>query len=165
MPYTQRRFDAGDSIEELTSLLHDAYADHAAAGRRFFASYQTAADTARRIARGECWITLDGTTLVGTVTIVAPYSFPTGYPAPEGTGTFYQLAVRPDRQCAGLGSNLVEFAERRTRELGGTAVTIDTSIRATELLDWYRRRGYRERGHWKWDVTNYESIVLSKDLK
>ncbi|MEU7990478.1 hypothetical protein AB0B56_37015 [Streptosporangium canum] len=43
-----RRFTDGDSVKGLTTFLHRAYADHAAAGLVFFASYQTPEDTRRR---------------------------------------------------------------------------------------------------------------------
>ncbi|WP_406112836.1 hypothetical protein [Kitasatospora purpeofusca] len=43
-------------------------------------------------------------------------------------------------------------------------MVIDTSSEATELIGWYRRRGYAPVGMWRWDVTNYDSVVLVKDL-
>jgi ribosomal protein S18 acetylase RimI-like enzyme len=161
---TQRRFGPQDSLADLTGLLHEAYAAHAAAGRTFFASYQTAADTGRRIARGECWIVLDGESMVGTVTIAAPYPFPAGYPAPRPAGTYYQLAVAPAYQHRGLGRRLVALAEQRIGELAVRDVAIDTSTLATDLVAWYLKLGYHETGRWRWDVTNYESIVLGKRL-
>lgn len=164
MAHTLRPFDSRDSLDQLTALLHRAYTAHAVAGRRFFASYQSPADTQRRIAKGECWLALDGSTLLGTVTVVAPYSFPDGYPAPREAGTFYQLAVDPERQAQGLGDALLRQAEARIRFLGSRTVAIDTSRLATDLIRWYEKRGYKETGSWRWDVTNYESIVLVKDL-
>jgi GNAT superfamily N-acetyltransferase len=161
---TPRLFTPQDSLDALTALLHEAYAEHAAAGRRFFASYQAAADTERRIARGECWVIEEKGELVATITVAAPYPFPEGYPAPTPAGTYYQLAVRPGQQGRGLGRQLVELAERRIRELGVGDVAIDTSSQATELVEWYRHLGYREVGRWRWSVTNYESIVLAKTL-
>jgi ribosomal protein S18 acetylase RimI-like enzyme len=163
--FTQRQFTPQDSIDELTDLLHQAYAPHAEAGRRFFASYQTSADTARRIARGECWVVFDREVLAGTVTVAAPYPFPPGYPAPEPAATYFQLAVRPSYQRSGLGGKLVALAEQRIRELGVAEVAIDTSVEARDLIGWYARRGYRETGRWRWDVTNYESIVFAKSLR
>jgi hypothetical protein len=44
-----------------------------------------------------------------------------------------------------------------------TAV-IDTSDQATRLIAWYEKRGYFVLGRWRWEVTNYESIVLAKSL-
>ena len=151
-------------MEELTALLHRAYAGHAAAGRAFFASYQSIQDTASRVGRGECWLAQHGTGLVGTVTVAAPYEAPDGYPAPTGAGSFWQLAVDPAYLGTGLGRRLLTLAEERIAVLGATEVVIDTSAEAIELVGWYRRRGYAPVGTWRWDVTNYESVVLLKDL-
>ncbi|MFI9789100.1 GNAT family N-acetyltransferase [Kitasatospora sp. NPDC051984] len=159
-----RPFVEGDSVEKLTSLLHRAYADHAAAGRAFFASHQSVQDTAIRLGRGECWLAEHGTELVGTVTVAAPYEAPDGYPAPARAGSFWQLAVDPAYRGTGLGQRLLALAEDRIAALGSEEVAIDTSARAVELIDWYRRRGYVPVGTWRWDVTNYESAVLVKRL-
>jgi GNAT superfamily N-acetyltransferase len=163
---TLRRFDqdAGDSVEELTRFLHRAYADHAAAGRRFFASYQSAADTAHRLRTGECWLALTGGTLLGTVTLATPHPTPDGYPAPADAGSFWQLAVEPAHRGTGLGQHLLTFAEQRLTTLGATRAFIDTSSLASDLIAWYGRRGYAPAGTWRWDVTNYESVVLLKEL-
>ncbi|MGY3337248.1 ribosomal protein S18 acetylase RimI-like enzyme [Streptomyces filamentosus] len=159
-----RQFDEGDSAVRLTHLLHRAYSAHAAEGRTFFASYQSVEDTLHRLARGECWIALRGGTLVGTVTVTAPYRVPEGYPAPAGAGAFWQLAVDPEYRESGLGQRLLTLAEERISALGSAQVAIDTSAEAVELVGWYRRRGYEPVGSWRWGVTNYESVVLVKDL-
>ncbi|MFE2556747.1 GNAT family N-acetyltransferase [Streptomyces sp. NPDC059352] len=159
-----RRLTAGDSLEELTALLHRSYDDHAVAGRVFFASYQSVHDTEHRVCRGECWLAVRGAELVGTVTVAAPYAMPEGYPAPAGAGSFWQLAVDPAYQGAGLGQRLLSAAERRIAALGSAQVVIDTSAEAVDLVGWYRRRGYEPVGSWRWGVTNYESVVMVKDL-
>ncbi|MFD9353586.1 GNAT family N-acetyltransferase [Streptomyces sp. NPDC060031] len=159
-----RRFADGDSVAELTDLLHRAYADHAAAGRVFFASYQSVQDTAHRLGKGECWVALRGNVLMGTVTVAAPRTVPDGYPAPATAGSFWQLAVDPSERGSGLGQRLLVLAEERIAVLGSDQVVIDTSARATELVSWYGRRGYAPVGVWRWDVTNYESVVLAKAL-
>ena len=55
-PVLETFADEADSVDRLTDLLRKAYAEHAAAGRRFFASYQSADDTRRRVRSGECWV-------------------------------------------------------------------------------------------------------------
>ncbi|MDH6580307.1 GNAT family N-acetyltransferase [Kitasatospora sp. MAP5-34] len=151
-------------MEELTCLLHRAYADHAAAGRVFFASHQSAQDTAYRLGRGECWVAFRGSAMVATVTVAAPFAAPEGYPAPAGAGSFWQLAVELSQRGTGLGQRLLTLAEERIAQLGSGQVVIDTSSEATKLVGWYRRRGYVPVGTWRWDVTNYDSVVLMKDL-
>ncbi|MCX5308423.1 MULTISPECIES: GNAT family N-acetyltransferase [Streptomyces] len=105
-----RGFQDGDSVEEPTALLHRAYADHAAAGRVFFASYQSPRDTRHRLSRGECRVATRGGALVGTVTVSAPHSTPDGCPAPAGAGSFWQLAVDPPQRGSGPGHRLLELA-------------------------------------------------------
>jgi GNAT superfamily N-acetyltransferase len=159
-----RRFGGGDSVDDLTALLHRAYAEHAAAGRRFFAAYQTPEDTRKRIAKGECWLVEHRGAVVGTVTVTGRHVPPSRFPAAGPFGTFSQLAVLPEVRAKGFGSRLVSFAERRLGELGASDAVIDTSALATDLIAWYERRGYARVGSWKWDVTNYESVVLRKSL-
>ncbi|GGZ12287.1 hypothetical protein GCM10010327_49120 [Streptomyces nitrosporeus] len=159
-----RSFAEGDSVAHLTRLLHRAYSAHAAEGRVFFASYQSVEDTAYRLRQGECWVALQGSELVGTVTVAAPHEAPDGYPAPAGSGAFWQLAVDPSYRGAGLGKRLLALAEERIAALGSAQVVIDTSAEAVDLVGWYRRRGYVPVGSWRWGVTNYESVVLLKEL-
>lgn len=160
-----RRFQESDSVEELTLLLHRAYADHAAAGRIFFPSYQSTEDTRHRLGKGECWVATDEDgALAGTVTVTGCHDTPDGYPAPAGAGSFWQLAVDPARRGAGLGQRLLALAETRVAALGASHVVIDTSSSADDLLSWYRRRGYAPAGTWRWGVTNYDSVVLVKEL-
>ncbi|MFJ9430958.1 GNAT family N-acetyltransferase [Streptomyces sp. NPDC101490] len=159
-----RQFIEGDSVAQLTCLLHRAYSTHAAEGRVFFASYQSVEDTAYRLGKGECWLALWAGELVGTVTVAAPYGVPEGYPAPSGAGAFWQLAVDPEWRAVGLGQLLLDLAEERIGALGASQVVIDTSAEAAELVGWYRRRGYVPVGSWWWGVTNYESVVLMKEL-
>ncbi|MFD3996072.1 GNAT family N-acetyltransferase [Streptomyces sp. NPDC058583] len=152
-------------MEELTRLLHRAYATHAASGLRFFASYQSAEDTRFRLEKGECWVAWsEGGDMVGTITVVAPFLAPAGYPVRRPAGSFWQLAVDPTCRGHGLGHRLMELAEGRVRARGLSQVVIDTSAEADDLVSWYRRRGYVPIGAWRWAVTNYDSIVLGKDL-
>jgi GNAT superfamily N-acetyltransferase len=130
----------------------------------FFAAYQSVRDTVHRLGQGECWVALAGGELVGTVTVGVPFVGPEGYPAGDGVGSFWQLAVEPGWRGAGLGGRLVGLAEERAAESGAGEVVIDTSAGAGELVGWYRRRGYVPVGAWRWDVTSYESVVLRKVL-
>ncbi|MFF9147849.1 GNAT family N-acetyltransferase [Streptomyces sp. NPDC014861] len=159
-----RQWGEGDSVVQLTRLLHRAYSAHAAEGRTFFASYQSEEDTAHRLGKGECWLALRAGAVVGTVTLAAPYEAPEEYPAPVGAGAFWQLAVDPECREWGLGQRLLALAEERISALGSEQVVIDTSAEAVDLVGWYRRRGYAPVGSWRWGVTNYESVVLMKDL-
>ncbi|OUC96056.1 GNAT family N-acetyltransferase [Streptosporangium minutum] len=163
-PIIMRRFADSDSVEELTTFLHRAYADHAAAGLVFFASYQAPEDTLNRLDKGECWIALEQEAIIGSVTVTGAYDTPPGYPSSTDAGSFWQLAVDPARRGTGLGHRLLALAETRIATLGASRVVIDTSSQATDLITWYRHHGYTSIGTWKWDVTNYDSVVLAKNL-
>ena len=66
-------------------------------------------------------------------------------PLTKSSVDLYWIAVRPDRQQAGLGRRLMEMAEMEARELGGTALYVETSMRAQyePTRGFYRGLGYR----------------------
>jgi len=57
----------------------------------------------------------------------------------------YWIAVRPDAQRTGLGRRLMDAAEAQARELGATAMYVETSSRPqyAPTRTFYRRLGYR----------------------
>lgn len=60
---------------------------------------------------------------------------------------FELLCVAPDRQRRGLGGRLLAEAEREAaRRFGATRIEIEVISRNTELLGFYRRRGYVPTG-------------------
>ncbi|HET9072086.1 MAG TPA: GNAT family N-acetyltransferase [Acidimicrobiales bacterium] len=54
------------------------------------------------------------------------------------------VAVRPDRQGGGLGRAVVEEAARRAH--GCRELRLSVVDRRRELIDWYRRLGFRDTG-------------------
>lgn len=160
-----RLFGDGDSLGELTALLHRAYAELAAAGMNFTAATQDAEVTGRRIEGSECWLAFDGGTLAGTVTLtLRPVeSLPPSY----GTGSaafLHQLAVEPGFRGRGLGRRLLDHAEARAAALGFGTIALDTAETASHLLRLYAARGYREVGRHRWEGKTYESVVMAKAL-
>lgn len=161
-----RRLAPGDSFEELTALLHAAYAPLAARGMRYTASYQTVDVTRRRAERGECWIAERNGSIVGTVTLAPPGEGhgPEWYGRP-GHAKFEQFGVHPDAKGRGVGRRLIEHVEARARDLGATEIACDTSEHAADLIAWYASRGYRRVGTHDWRPhVNYLSVVLSLTL-
>jgi GNAT superfamily N-acetyltransferase len=162
-----RLLEATDSLDELTELLHRAYAPLAAAGFRYTATYQDVDTTRRRAAKGDCYLLMEGPRIIGTITLIAPTT-------PYGDCEWYersdvavltQFAVAPEYQRRGLGSELVRFGEVRAAELGALEVAVDTAEGARHLIDFYEKRGYREVGHAQWKQTNYRSVLLSKRVR
>ena len=166
-PVEIRPIGPGDSVAELTDLLHRAYASLAAMGFCYVATHQSEQVTRERIAAGECYVavTNDGAKLIGTVTLrrSSPDDGTPWYRRP-GVCVFGQFAVDPAWQGRGVGSRLLETVERRAVALGATEIALDTAEGATHLIDLYARRGYRFIEHVRWTSVNYRSVVMSKQL-
>jgi GNAT superfamily N-acetyltransferase len=161
-----RLIEETDSFTTLTELLHRAYAQLAAMGFRYRATYQDVETTRERAGKGECYVAFQGARMVGTVLLVPPSAR-----APhcswydrDGVSIVSQFAVEPELQRQGLGGKLLAMAEDRAAALGAAEVAIDTAEGAAHLIAFYSARGYRNVGYEQWDHTNYRSVILSKRL-
>ncbi len=163
---TIRTYQTSDSLAAITELLHLAYKPLADVGLNFVASHQDETTTKIRIEKGTCLIAeLDGV-IVGTITY---------YPVANTKGTefmdradvasFGQFAVRPDLQGTGLGSQLLDQVESIAMSERVSELCLNTAEPATELREYYTRRGYRFVGFVQWPELFYRSVVLSKLLK
>ena len=162
-----RLIENGDSLEALTTLLHRAYAPLAAMGFRYQASYQDVETTRQRIAKGECYLMLQGDRIVATILLIPPsaQAFYCAWYNRQDVAELSQFAVEPGLQRLGLGGQLLAMAERRASELGAAEVALDTAEGAAHLTKFYRAQGYREVGYEQWDHANYRSVIFSKQLK
>src|SRR5947209_1194797 len=117
-------------MEELTELLHRAYAPLAAMGYHFFASHQSTEITASRCAAGETFVAESFGRLVGCVTLRAPGATSTALRAfaktedgvprcylRDDVAVFGQFAVAPELQKTGLGGRLLDAVERRAKQM------------------------------------------------
>jgi streptomycin 6-kinase len=154
-----------DDVDAITAMLHEAYAPLAAQGMRFVASHQDSSTTRKRLGRGTTIVALDGETIVGVITLndAAKTEGSTFYDRPDVAG-FSQFAVRPSHQKFGIGSTLLSLVEDRARSLGVVELALDTSERATRLINLYQSRGYRFVEYVQWSATNYRSVILAKHL-
>ena len=160
-----RRFGAGDSVEELTSLLRTAYRELADMGLRYVATWQDEEITRDRIGRAECFIALDRGELVGTIAFEsAPVTRGCEYYDRPGVASFHQFAVAPDRQRRGVGSLLLRTVGQRASATGAEELALDTADEATHLIAFYERHGYRIVGRADWPDTNYESVIMAKSI-
>ncbi|MFZ4519376.1 MAG: GNAT family N-acetyltransferase [Microthrixaceae bacterium] len=64
----------------------------------------------------------------------------------DGAAHFGMFAVSPARQAGGLGSALLDAAERHAGSAGATALEMWVIEQRHELIAWYRRRGYEPTG-------------------
>jgi predicted N-acetyltransferase YhbS len=160
-----RSFSEGDSISEITALLHAAYRSLADRGFRYVASRQDEATTLRRLRTGHAFIAESEGEIVGTVTLYEPSadSKCEWYRRP-GVYRFGQFGVRPDLQQQGIGLRLYHHIESLACSLGVSDLALDTAEGASDLRRWYARLGFREIEFVSWEQTNYRSVVLSKTL-
>jgi GNAT superfamily N-acetyltransferase len=166
MAVSIRRLAASDSLSELTALLHAAYASLGAQGFNYTAVDQTEDATRTRIAWGECYVAEKDGHIVGTISFSDPMRSK-GCPwfnRPE-VSSLHQFGVLPQYQRRGVGGKLLAFVEDRARVSGAEEIALDTAEGATDLIGWYRRRGYRDVDHVQWDDKTYRSLVMSKALR
>ncbi len=174
---TVRRLRPGDSLAELTTLLHKAYAKQVKLGLHALASHQTPEITRKRVGKGECFVAVmhEGghERLVGTIMFQEP-SWGGGGGAPESgprwfrrhdVCNFSQFAVEPELQSRGIGAMLIQTVEKRAKELGMGELALSTAEPDADLVAYYRRRGFRDVERFDWGVTNYTSLIMSKSVK
>ena len=134
-----RYVQAGDDIDSITELLHQAYAPLAVRGMQFFASHLVTLKHSDAT-RGSAF-----------------------YEQPD-VASFGQFAVRPSHQGRGIGTVLLRLVEQRAFELGVRHLALDTAEHATELIALYERKGFGFIEYVRWPDVNYRSVVLAKAL-
>jgi GNAT superfamily N-acetyltransferase len=160
-----RLFEESDSIDELTLLLHRAYASLGKMGLNYTAVDQTPQVTAKRIRDGNCFVVTAEARLVGTIVAQPLYAQnDCEYFTRGGVATAHQFAVHPEHQGLGIGRMLLARAEQWDAESGFTELAMDTAEQATHLIELYTRLGYRHVGWVQWQGKVYRSVVLSKQL-
>ncbi len=182
-----RLLKKSDSLEEITSLLHRAYARQVSMGLKPLAGRQDVETTKKRCSSAQCFVAVmdeavtdgDGAAtngmgghaakrrekIVGIILFheVEDAKGPPWFAKPE-VDSFSQFAVDPDVQGKGIGQLLLDTAERRAREAGAKELGLSMAEPDTQLMEFYKRRGYRFVEHWQWPYTNYRSAILSKTI-
>jgi len=160
-----RALSRDDSIDELTRLLHRAYADLAKMGLNYTAADQSPETTRKRVESRECFVAADGSNLVGTILVNSqvPNNLGAQFGRPE-VASFHQFGVLPEYQGRGVGSLLLGHAEDWVRGRGFTELALDTAEPAAQLVTFYVRRGYRAVATIQWSGKLYRSLVMSKVL-
>jgi GNAT superfamily N-acetyltransferase len=155
-----------DDLEVLTAMLHRAYAELGARGWRYSATHQTPEVTERRVRAGQCFIAEVDGALAGTITVKRPNPQSTAATyREEATFMFGQFGVDPAFRGQGIGRALHTHAVRFAEANGATAMALDTAVPAVHLIALYAKWGYREVERCQWGDTNYESVIMKKDLK
>jgi GNAT superfamily N-acetyltransferase len=167
-----RPLTAADSLDDLTALLHAAYASLAAQGWNFTAVDQSVQVTRERLVGAQAFVAERDGRLVGTIAVRGPKPAGEAYiadPPPAlyttpGTAILAQLGVHPDCRGLGVGEQLIDAAEAWAGAQGYTQIALDTAEPASALRSRYARRGYAEVGAVQWAGKTYRSVLMCKPL-
>jgi predicted N-acetyltransferase YhbS len=162
-----RRLAADDNVENLTALLHRAYATLGARGWNYTAVDQTVEVTRKRLAEGTCLVAADRDgRIVGTIMYNPARISYGGSPwlCRADVAHLGQFGVEPSLQRSGIGARLMAAVEELARADGAREIALDTAEPALHLIDWYARCGYRFIEHAQWRGKRYRSVIMSKAL-
>lgn len=162
-----RLISEDDSIEELTKLLHKAYKTLADKGLKYLATYQDESITMKRIENAyKSYVGIYKGQIVATASLYSPKpSDISDWYNNDFVAKFGQFAVLPELQRCGIGNRIMDILENDANEIESvTELALDTAETAYHLIEYYKKRGYKCRETIKWDMTNYNSVVLSKVL-
>jgi GNAT superfamily N-acetyltransferase len=136
--------DVAGLVDWLTRLINDVYAVAERGLWRDGATRTTASELAGLIAAGEIAVATRDGRITGSVRI---------HDVAVDTSEFGMLVADPDQRGIGIGRDLVEFAERQSRERGLSAMQLELLVprgwrhpNKEFLKAWYGRRGYRLTG-------------------
>ncbi|MEL6796874.1 MAG: GNAT family N-acetyltransferase [Planctomycetota bacterium] len=166
---TVRRFMTGDTISEITGLLHRAYAHQRALGLDPLAGRQDESTTLDRMLASEAYLAVaDHAGIESVVGIILfneheKVSFPPSFLEP-GTAHFAMFAVDPQLQGIGVGVMLLERCEQRAVEIGADRLALSMAEPDASLRRYYERRSYEFVEYWQWPYTNYRSVILARQI-
>ena len=160
-----REYSPDDSLEELTLLLHSAYKQLADMNLKYLATHQTVETTKERIERGSCFIAELDSAIVGLINYYPPNNKLGKIPESLlNTAWMGQFGVLPHLQKQGIGRKLVDKVEKYAVEQKVNKIALDTAEPAKHLIDWYTKLGYIFHSYIQWDITNYRSVIMVKEL-
>jgi GNAT superfamily N-acetyltransferase len=161
--FSIRPLRADDSMDELTALVHRAFARLGRMGLHCTGVAQTLQTTAARARPGACFVALHGGRLAATMTLETPgpRRACTWYRRSE-VASLHQFAVDPSEQGRGLGTRMLRFAERWVAAQHYSELALDTPATASHLLAFYEAHGFRRVDELRKPDKDYASVVLSK---
>ena len=80
-------------------------------------------------------------------------------------GSFYRLAVHPDRRREGLATTLLEEGERRLQARGAARFTAIVADEDRDAMAFWAATGYEQQASRARFVRNVRSIVLARESR
>ncbi|MFL9935501.1 GNAT family N-acetyltransferase [Paraburkholderia sp. RL18-103-BIB-C] len=159
-----RRFDPSrDSYEQLTTMLHRAFARLGMMGLNCTCVDQDVAVTQRRAQAGDCFVVVSGGKVIGTMTLyTSDGESACDHYRRRDVATIRQLAIDPTWQNRGIGKSLLAFAEHWAATRGYVELALDTPCPAAHLVAFYRGQGFRIVDAVRFAGKIYDSAILSK---
>ncbi|MBB3002354.1 GNAT superfamily N-acetyltransferase [Paraburkholderia tropica] len=159
-----RRFDPQrDSWEQLTQLLHRAFARLASLGLHCACADQGAGATRQRALAGDCFVAVCSGRIVGTLTLEGrDGASPCEQYRSRGVASVHQFGIEPTWQSRGIGRALLAFASHWAAARGCTQLALDTPFPAADLIAFYRAQGFSLVDVVRFAGRGYDSAVLSK---
>jgi GNAT superfamily N-acetyltransferase len=159
-----RRFDPSrDSCEQLTAMLHRAFARLGMMGLNCTCVDQDVAVTIRRAQGGDCFVVVSEAKIIGTMTLYASDSESAcEHYHRRDVATIRQLAIDPCWQNRGIGKSLLAFGEHWAATRGYAELALDTPYPAAHLVSFYRGQGFRIVDVLRFAGKVYDSAILSK---
>jgi GNAT superfamily N-acetyltransferase len=159
-----RRFDPSrDTYEQLTTMLHRAFARLGMMGLNCTCVDQDVAVTMRRAQSGDCFVVVSEGRIVGSMTLYTSDSESAcEHYHRHDVATIRQLAIDPAWQNRGIGKSLLAFAEHWAATRGYAELALDTPYPASHLVAFYRSQGFRIVDAVRFAGKVYDSAILSK---
>ncbi len=154
------RLATPDDAAELTKLVNEAYRELADLGLNFTGTYQDKKITLERMLDAEVYLLYRDRDLIASISISIQQ---------DGESALrclyvHQLAVHPDHKRKGIGTYLLELAERRAHHDAIARIQLDTAIPALHLVKLYESLGYKPIKQVQWEGKTYQSYVMEKTL-
>ncbi|MGY4830544.1 GNAT family N-acetyltransferase [Sphaerotilaceae bacterium SBD11-9] len=160
-----RRLLPSDSLEDLTALLHRAFAPLGQQGIACTCVDQSVETTRRRARLGDCFVAVCGGKVVGTITLHGTeWASPIRRYRDPAVASLHQFAVDPEHQRQGIGHGLLRTAENWARSRQYHELALDTPAAAEQLRDFYGRCGFKLADVARLAGKPYLSVILSKSL-
>ena len=160
-----RPWQAGDSPEAVTELLHHSFSHLVRMGIPCASGLQPPEQTLARIQQGTSFVALDADRIVGTISVyAAERSSECPVYRDHAVASIHQFAVDPAYQGTGVGDALLRMAECQAKQDGFKFIALDTPGRAKHLHRYYVHKGFEVVSMLRFKGRQYASVVLRKVL-